>query len=107
MRTTRTRLRTPSMNARQQARLGSRRIFPLTGAFEMSTAFLSHLALNRSGSVVRNLIGPEQHCKALENVAHCARPRNPNAVDEPGSVDGPDLGDVDDTCLWKSCLTST
>jgi len=66
-----------------------------------------HSALGRSGPVVRNLIGPEQQCKALENVAHFARSQNPDAVDEPSSIDSSDLGDVYDTCPWKSCLTST
>ena len=60
----------------------------------------------RSGPVVRNLIGPEQQCKALQNIAHFARPQYPDAVDEPGSIDGSDLGDVYDTCPRKSCLTS-
>ena len=60
----------------------------------------------RSSPVVRSLIGPEQQCQALPNIVHLARPQYPGAVDEPGSIDGSDLGDVDDTCPRQSCLTS-
>ena len=62
--------------------------------------------LGRSGPVVRNLIGPEQQCKASENVTHFARSQNPDAVDKPSAIDGSNLGDVYDTGPRQSCLTS-
>ena len=64
------------------------------------------LARGRSDPVVRNLIGPEQQCKALEDITHFARSQNADAVSEPRAIDGSDLGDVDDTCTRKSGLTS-
>jgi hypothetical protein len=70
-------------------------------------ALLSHsiaVTHGRSRPVVRNLIGPEQECKALEDIAHLARSQNADAVNEPRAIDGPHLGDVYDTCTRKSCL---
>ncbi len=61
----------------------------------------------RSGPIVRNHIGPEQQCKALENIPHFTCLQNPDAVDEPGPIDSSDVGDVYDTSPWKSRLTST
>jgi hypothetical protein len=64
------------------------------------------VARGRSGPVVRNLIGPQQQCKALEDIAHFARSQNADAVNEPRAIDGSDLGDVYDTRTRKSCFTS-
>ena len=64
------------------------------------------LGSRSSGSVVGNLIGPEQQCKALENVAHFDCSQNPDTLDEPRPIDRSDLGDVYDTCPRKSCLAS-
>lgn len=63
------------------------------------------LARGRSGPIVRNLIGPEQQCKALEDIAHLVRSHNADAVNEPRAIDGSDLGDVYDTRTLKSCFT--
>jgi hypothetical protein len=63
-------------------------------------------ARGRSGPVVRNLIGPEQQCKAPEDIAHFARSHNTDAVNEPRAIDGSNLGDVYDTRARKSCFTS-
>jgi hypothetical protein len=63
-------------------------------------------ARGRSGAVIRNLIGPEKQCKALEDIAHSARSQNSDSVNEPRAIDGSDLGDVYDTCTRKSGLTS-
>ena len=63
-------------------------------------------ALGQSGPGVRNRIGPEQQCKALENITRFARSQNPDAVDKPCAIDGSHLGDVDDTGPRQSCLTS-
>ena len=65
-----------------------------------------HSVANRSSPVVRNLLGPEQQCKALEDIAHLACAQNADAVNKPRAIDGSDLGHIDDTCLRKSCLTS-
>ena len=64
------------------------------------------LGLVRSGPVIRNLIGPEQEGKALQDVAHFVGSENADPVDQSSSIDGPHLGDVDDTRPRKSCLTS-
>ena len=50
----------------------------------------------RSGSVVRDVIGPEQQCQAFEDIAHFGRSQNPDAVDEPCAIDRSDLRDIDD-----------
>ena len=60
----------------------------------------------RLGPVIRNLIGPEQEGQALQDVAHFVSSENAGAVDQSGSIDGSDLGDVDDTRPRQSCLTS-
>jgi|SRR5215831_20941859 len=64
------------------------------------------LALGRSDPVVRDLIGPDEEAKPLEDIAHSVRSENPDAVDEPSSIDRSNLGDVYDTCPRKSCLAS-
>jgi hypothetical protein len=63
------------------------------------------LIYGRSRPVVRNLIGPEQEGKALEDIAYLARSQNADAVNEPGAIDGPHLSDVYDTCTGKAGLT--
>ena len=64
------------------------------------------VARGRSVPVGRNLIGPQQQCKALEDIAHFPRPQNADAADEPRAIEGSDLGDVYDTRTRKSCFTS-
>src|SRR3990172_11069927 len=63
------------------------------------------VARGRSVPVGRNLIGPQQQCKALEDIAHFAGSQNADLVDEPRAIDGSDLGDVYDTRTRKSCFT--
>ena len=56
----------------------------------------------RSGPVARNLIGPEQKCEALEDVAHCGRSQGADSITESRLIDGADLGDVYDAGTRKS-----
>ena len=64
------------------------------------------LGLGRSGPVIRNLICREQEGQALQDIAHFVGSENADAVDKSSSIDGSDLGDIDDTRPRKSCLTS-
>lgn len=59
-----------------------------------------------SGSL-GDLVGPEQQSKAFENLAHLARSQDSDPLLQSRPIDRPDLGDVDDTCPRKSCLTSS
>ncbi len=63
------------------------------------------MSRGRSGPVVRNLIGSEQECKSLEDIAHFGRSQDAEAVTQSGLVDRSDLGDVYDARTRKSCFT--
>lgn len=41
----------------------------------------------RSGSFAGTLVGPEQQCKALENIAHSPPPQDPDTGAEPRPID--------------------
>jgi len=58
-----------------------------------------------SGPVVRNLIGSEQKCKSLEDIAHFGRSQDAEAISQSGLVDRSDLGDVYDARTRKSGFT--
>ena len=63
------------------------------------------MSRGRSGPLASNLIGPEQKCKALEDIAHFCRSQDADSVTESRLVDGSDLGDVYDARTRKSCFT--
>mgnify|MGYP001611750904 FL=1 len=59
----------------------------------------------RSGPFARNLIGSEQECKSLEDIAHFGRSQDAEAITQSGLVDRSDLGDVYDARTRKSGFT--
>jgi hypothetical protein len=59
----------------------------------------------RSGPFARNLIGAEQECKSLEDIAHSDLSQDAEAITESGLVDRSDLGDVYDARTRKSGFT--
>jgi len=61
--------------------------------------------MSRLGPVVRASLGPEEERKTSDDGAHLVSAENSDAVNEPGSIDGSNLGDVDDAGAGKSCLT--
>jgi hypothetical protein len=63
------------------------------------------LSGGRSGPIASNLIGPEQKCETLEDIAHFCRSQDADAVTESRPVDRSNLGDVYDARTRKSCLT--
>ena len=63
------------------------------------------MSRGRSRPITRNLIGPEQKCKALEDIAHFCRSQDADPVTESRLINGSDLGYVDDARTGKSCFT--